>query len=661
MKVKFKQIVVEGYRSIVRSLEFNLDRPGLNLVKGTNGMGKTTMFEALVWCIFGINLRETNLNAIISWEEIRPLDWKGTRVMVHVEINTDQYCIIRHLSYKGESYGVRGNDSLMIIKNGELIQGINKDETQKIINKLIGTDAKTFMNSIMFGQRMTRLITQDNKDKRALFEELFDVDWVNIAKRKAELEYAEKIQVISKATYECDNLTARIAMAEEALKRDQRLIEEWGTNQANKILNCKANIVGFETLIKNHNREFTLIGGSPIAYDKEEHDAIEKEYNKITNDKMKWQLEIVKFDNNAKSIQAEINNDGYKAAQIVDKIEKLKKEIEDNKNTIKEAITKKECPTCHQSIKASHHADIKKMYFTEDKEADIVKLNSQMNALNTRLPQLTAALDLQLNAIKRTKEMASESDDRYVIVAARYQELNEIENKLYEISEKQNILKNKIASNEALLENEKKQLKELEQEKAPNIDLKEQTNTIASKKLQLKSLQNDLEDLKKEADILRWWNEKGFGAGGIKAFIFNAMLAQLNAGTRKYGERLGVSLEFSIDLTKASKPFTTICSLGNKLNKDYKDFSGGEEQRLDIVLIFAMYDLISINTNFNILIMDEVFEGLDEDGENAVFDLIRMKADEGKSVYVISHSPILDSLYANTIYFNNNLTTEILH
>jgi ABC-type Mn2+/Zn2+ transport system ATPase subunit len=60
--------------------------------------------------------------------------------------------------------------------------------------------------------------------------------------------------------------------------------------------------------------------------------------------------------------------------------------------------------------------------------------------------------------------------------------------------------------------------------------------------------------------------------------------------------------------------------------------------------------------------MDEVFEGLDEDGENAVFDLIRMKADEGKSVYVISHSALLDSLYANTVHFGNeNNTTLILN
>jgi len=46
--------------------------------------------------------------------------------------------------------------------------------------------------------------------------------------------------------------------------------------------------------------------------------------------------------------------------------------------------------------------------------------------------------------------------------------------------------------------------------------------------------------------------------------------------------------------------------------------------------------------------MDEVFEGLDEQGESDVFELIKEKA-EGRSVYVISHSQVLDTLYSKTI------------
>ena len=38
------------------------------------------------------------------------------------------------------------------------------------------------MNSIMFGQGLQRLITESNSDKKKLFEEVFDLNFLNIAK-----------------------------------------------------------------------------------------------------------------------------------------------------------------------------------------------------------------------------------------------------------------------------------------------------------------------------------------------------------------------------------------------------------------------------------------------------------------------------------------------
>jgi ABC-type multidrug transport system ATPase subunit len=72
--------------------------------------------------------------------------------------------------------------------------------------------------------------------------------------------------------------------------------------------------------------------------------------------------------------------------------------------------------------------------------------------------------------------------------------------------------------------------------------------------------------------------------------------------------------------------------------------------------------VISMNSDMNLLIMDEPFAGLDEEGEAIVFDLMREKTETGKSVYVITHSPTLDSLYANKIEFSKlNGNTLILN
>lgn len=38
------------------------------------------------------------------------------------------------------------------------------------------------MNSIMFGQGIKRLIQESNADKKRIFEEVFDLEFLNIAK-----------------------------------------------------------------------------------------------------------------------------------------------------------------------------------------------------------------------------------------------------------------------------------------------------------------------------------------------------------------------------------------------------------------------------------------------------------------------------------------------
>lgn len=38
------------------------------------------------------------------------------------------------------------------------------------------------MNSIMFGQGIKRLIQESNSDKKKLFEEVFDLEYLNLAK-----------------------------------------------------------------------------------------------------------------------------------------------------------------------------------------------------------------------------------------------------------------------------------------------------------------------------------------------------------------------------------------------------------------------------------------------------------------------------------------------
>lgn len=659
--IQFNKVEIEGFRSIVNHIQFNLNRSGLNLVKGINGAGKTTVFEALIWALFGINLKETNQDALASWEEVRPSNWQGTRVITYFDIDGDTYSVARHLNYKGETHGLRGNDALMLWKNNDqLFPGINKDETQEKINKLLGTDSKIFMNSVMFAQRTARLITQDNKDKRALFEQLFDVEWINIAKRKAEVDYSEKAKEIQEEQRTLEKLNIQIDILEQDYKKDEQLLGEWSVNHNAKIKRVTDNINFYQNQITELTEKKTQI--VLPEYNKEEHDVVEKRYRAAYETQQAGLTLINDLKNTLKDLIYDFKMDERTGTLLVQSTNTALAEIKKAEQTIQESQVRGLCPVCHQPLQAKHTKLVEKAYSTDSYQLEVKQNSDKLEELNKKLNARNKIIDAKGNELKKAEKANTDGLIVYNELHAKYEALNAIEAKVIESEELTEAWSRKIDDNKLLIQKEQENLTFIQTEEPPKINLKELQDTITSKTVESGLLHDHVTDLMAQASIIKWWIEKGFGAGGIKAFIFNAMLAQLNENTRKYGERLGVSLEFKIDLTKASKPFTTICSLGTKLNKDYKEFSGGEKQRLDIVLIFAMYDLISINTNINLLIMDEVFEGLDEDGENAVFDLIRMKADEGRSVYVITHSAVLDSLYANTIYLNNsNLTTEILN
>ena len=218
-------------------------------------------------------------------------------------------------------------------------------------------------------------------------------------------------------------------------------------------------------------------------------------------------------------------------------------------------------------------------------------------------------------------------------------------------------MKNKIGDNEQRLEilndRPKSKLPELQEE------LSQKAEKLNAAKREEKKVSKGLKEIEDRMEVYQFWLKDVFAVNGLKAYIFKAVLDELNQYTEQYGNKLGCSIRFSLDLEKTSAPFSAICTLGNMVNKDYKEFSGGQKQRLDIVLMFAMHDLLSSSVDMNILIMDEVFEGLDEHGESDVFELILEKA-KGRSVYVISHSQILDTLHSKTIdIVNENGRTKI--
>ena len=120
--IKFNNIELEGFGSIVSKTFFRLDCNGLNIIRGKIGSGKTTIPSGLYWGLYGITLKP---NATVqTWEEYRPENFKGTISHINFHKDKDEYDIIRCISYKGnilEGMNKKGGSGLFIVKNKKLI------------------------------------------------------------------------------------------------------------------------------------------------------------------------------------------------------------------------------------------------------------------------------------------------------------------------------------------------------------------------------------------------------------------------------------------------------------------------------------------------------------------------------------------------------------
>lgn len=175
----------------------------------------STLLNALVWALYGKNIK--GVSEVNTWKEYQPKDYKGTMVEVFFQKNQDSYKVIRCQKFKDYlEDGAKGNDRLIILKNAEILNIKGKNELQNAINKELGLSYLLFMNSIMFGQGIKRLIQESNSDKKKLFEEVFDLEYLNLAKGIANQDKAVILNEINQLESESLSLKKELEANKEA-------------------------------------------------------------------------------------------------------------------------------------------------------------------------------------------------------------------------------------------------------------------------------------------------------------------------------------------------------------------------------------------------------------------------------------------------------------
>lgn len=218
----------KGFCSI-SDLELPLNNKGIILIKASNGKGKTSIFSALVWGLYGKSLK--GVSDVVTWKDIQPKDYKGVLVEVYFSVDNHTYKVVRCQKYKDTiDDGAKGNDRVLLMKDADILDIKGKLAIQDKINQVIGLSYNLFMNSIMFGQGIKRLIQEPNSDKKKLFEEVFDLNYLNIAKGIALEDKNNLISKINEVERESavlkESLEQNIATYKELKEREASFSEQ---------------------------------------------------------------------------------------------------------------------------------------------------------------------------------------------------------------------------------------------------------------------------------------------------------------------------------------------------------------------------------------------------------------------------------------------------
>lgn len=624
--MKFKNITIQNFFSFGPEPQtIDLSNPGLYLITGknkqssdSNGSGKSTIFDAISYALFGRVTKSVTLPQIVN-------ETTGQDCMVELEfeINSTTYIIERWKAQK------KYYDHLLVYKGSKdeenLISKSDKKETQELIDSILRFNYKSFINSVMMTQEnINGFLQADPAKKKEIIENILQL---NIVTKYHDI--SQQKRKISKRQYDAEK------QKEESL---DKLVENTKLSASEYVESCKLKKKQNKDRANKLREELDEINKVDIGEERKKIDQSHKNNleKKILQDKRTSEKNLLASLNDKKeNIESTIMEYQSFIKDAEKRLKSFKKEkLENEKNKIKEELenTKnnpERCPVCGGDIHEDHLSDWmkekeeqilsieKKIKGIKKEEGeindDLKKWNEKKDGLSSSLNEIDEKISEKKGEIKRIDEKISSIK---IIKTMDEDDLNKID-------EKRNELKNKIENLESQEFLDKSYLDSLlEQAKSYSKDKKEVAKT--------------LEEIRKKFYAIKWW-ELAFSSkkNSMKSWFISNVIEFFNSKIKFYMDRffdgtVSINLDNNLNETVAS----------NGIERSYGQFSGGEKMRLNLAILFALNDLIktSVTNQINIMFLDEVLSNhIDSKGISTILDILQDKADTGASIFVIDH------------------------
>lgn len=398
--IKLVSLKLENFKQY-KSAQINFPDQGKILIKGKNEAGKSSIFEAIAFALFGEPVYVGTKSNLIRFNT--------DKAIIELTVKTeDKFLTVRRILSKNASQLAE----LRIKRLGEnlpiIVSGV-KNVDPRII-KEIGIDQDIFINTCFIGQK--RLETLENlraQERQELISKLFNLDYfVNLLNKAKEIK---KELLINKDQYEI------IRRASEA-KRNLPLIKE----EIKKIHKKLEEIKRAEYAYTIQKLEKTLQNLSS------EIDYLEKELQKLKEDVelLERSKEEEKLLNEIKSTEEKINileRQKIKALERIDNLEKKiakEREIQEKIKSLEEIIKVKNQieelskAIIEEKMKVSKSEELipallekvskyKELVEKANKEIDLMQ---RLATLNTEIQTINSKIEKFKNLEERLKNIS---------------------------------------------------------------------------------------------------------------------------------------------------------------------------------------------------------------------------------------------------------------
>jgi DNA repair exonuclease SbcCD ATPase subunit len=638
----------------------NLDLGGLD---NRNGVGKTTLIQALSYALFGSpinNIRKDNL--------INRTNAKAMLVTLEFDVNGTEYKIERGRKPNLLKFYIGGE---AVKESEDSAQGENK-ETQVQIEKTLNMSGDMFKHIVALNTYTEPFLAMKANDQRNIIEQLLGITLLS--------EKAEKLKIQAKEVKDQIQLEEfKVKAIEEANKRVQEQIESlirrqklWTTKHEEDLsklaityedlskIDIESELTAHKSLAiysekkKKQDVYNGLVARQSLWKEKNESEiaALVRSYDLLSHIDIVEELQLHKDLAEFKKKTVELSSIKKTIVSLESLLQKEEKIVE---KLVKEIETLKEhkCYACGQELHDEKHdqvlgqkqelLDAARNELTQtqndlEKNKNLVfELGSEPNTYYKteteafkHNSELESILNL-INAKQREVDPYAEQVNEFVV-----EELGSMPKTYYDTEQEAIEHKSRVGS---LLEQLEKKAEEIDPYADQITDMKK--SALQEIKFDtINNLSKNHDHLKFLIDLLT--SKDSF----VRKKIIDQNLSYLNNRLTHYLDKIGLphQVVFKNDLS------VEITELGRDL--DFHNLSRGEMNRVILALSWAFRDVWeNLYSPINVMFIDELLDnGTDGAGvENSLSVLKDMNRTRNKSIWLISHKDDLISRVNNVL------------